>query len=207
MKIFQKIFGAPSKPATGNSAVVSALLQSIKRGADAKAQVDCVRSVMGDSIDDTLKGYLDDLSGDEVKTADAETLSKAIDVVDAYCKKICGDACDGKVAKVGDEVKTPQTEKKPEEKEPVPAPEKKEAEKKEPEKKEPEKQAGDSIDYEKLASMVADKLKPAEPKKEEPQKQMGDELEVSRLSTLLAGDEKTSDVTSDALMNGIYGGK
>ena len=188
MKIFQKIFGAPSKPATGNSAVVSALLQSIKRGADAKAQVDCVRSVMGDSIDDTLKGYLDDLSGDEVKTADAETLSKAIDVVDAYCKKICGDACDGKVAKVGDEVKTPQTEKKPEE-------------------KEPEKQAGDSIDYEKLASMVADKLKPAEPKKEEPQKQMGDELEVSRLSTLLAGDEKTSDVTSDALMNGIYGGK
>lgn len=196
MKIFKKIFGSAPKPMTGDAAVVSALLQSIKRGADAKAQVEVVKGIMGDAVDATLKDYFDELAGDEAKSADKETVAKAVDVVDAYCAKL-----------IGDEVKAPSPEEKPKEKEPVPAPEEKKEEKKEPEKKPVN---GDAKDLDAYVDKIADaviarlKTKGVEPNTAVNEKQTGDELEVSRLQALLAGDEK-SEVNSDAVMKGIWG--
>lgn len=196
MKIFKKIFGSAPKPMTGDAAVVSALLQSIKRGADAKAQVEVVKGIMGDAVDATLKDYFDELSGDEAKSADKETVAKAVDVVDAYCAKL-----------FGDEVKAPTPPAK--EKEPVPAPEEKKDEKKEPEKKATPVN-GDAKDLDSYVDKIADaviarlKTKGVEPNTATNEKQAGDELEVSRLQALLAGDEK-SEVNSDAVMKGIWG--
>lgn len=199
MGIFKKIFAKPTPKMTGDSAVVSALLQSIKVGADAKTQVSLVRDMIGDSADETLKGYFEDLSGDEVAQADKETLCKAVDVVDSYCQKL-----------FGDEVAHP-AEKKPEEKkeagdgchEATP-PSGDEEKKPEDEEKKPEdekKSAGDAIDYDRIINGVVEKMNAA---KQETQKLAGDEMEVSRLSVLLAGDE-AKDVTSDEVMKGIWG--
>lgn len=196
MGIFKKIFGAPSKKMTGDSAVVSALLQSIKVGADAKTQVSHVKELIGDSADETLKGYFDDLCGDDVAQADKETLCKAIDVVDSYCKRL-----------LGDEVAHPA---KDDAKKAEPAGDEPPADDKEPKKDEKQKDdeedsrasAGDSIDYDRIINSVVEKL--SAKKAEEPSKLAGDEMEVSRLQALLAGDEK-KEVTSDEVVKEIWG--
>lgn len=202
MGIFKKIFGAPSKKMTGDSAVVSALLQSIKVGADAKTQVSHVKELIGDSADETLKGYFEDLCGDDVAQADKETLCKAIDVVDSYCKRLLGDEVahpakdDAKKAEPAGDKSNDNTDEPP-------------ADDKEPKKDEKQKNdegskasAGDSIDYDRIINDVVEKL--SAKKAEEPSKLAGDEMEVSRLQALLAGDEK-KEVTSDEVVKEIWG--
>lgn len=205
MGLFTKIFAKPAEQKiAGDARVVSAMLQSVKAGADAKTQVAAVKAMLGDKVDDKLKEYFEELSGDEVAKADKEIVGKAIDVVDAYCQKLLGDehpancACDeckSKKAEPGDkepEKKEEPTDKKPEEKKP-------EAGDKEPEKKEEPKPAnGDAIDYEKLATMVAAKL---QPQKEEP-KVNGDAL--AALAPVISGDAVKDGITSDALMAAIF---
>ena len=204
MGIFKKIFGAPATKSkmTGDAKVMSAILQSVKAGADCKTQVSAVKDMIGDSADETLKGYFEDLMGAEVAKASKEELGKAIDVVDGYIqKKLCGDETTPPV----------EPEKKPEENgdgcntaEPPAGDEDKE---KSEEKKE-EKSNGDSIDYDLLAQKLAEKMAAAKPKEEE--KQTGDEaienpMETSRMTALLAGDSKDTDVSSDSVMNEIWG--
>lgn len=200
MGIFKKIFAKPTPKITGDSAVVSALLQSIKVGADAKVQVSKVRDMMGDAVDTRLNDYFDELSGDEVKQADNETLCKAVDVVDEYCQKCMGDE---DKAKEKEEPKSETLEpgcadeKKPEESKD------KAKEKEEPksEEKSDEKSTGDSIDYDRIINGVVAKL---ESVKKDVQKLAGDEMEVSKLQVLLNGDEKNT-VTSDEVMKSIWG--
>lgn len=183
MNIFKKIFGSTPKqtPMNGDAKVVSALLQSVKVGAKADVQVKAVQAMMGDTVDEKLKGYFEELMGDEVKQADVATLGKAIDIVDAYCQQLMsGDthpencSCPECRDKTGDE--------------------------KEPEKEE-KKQNGDSkpeaIDYERLASMVAEKLKPVPPPVN------GDEKAVGELRFAMGGDEKT-ELSSDALLKAMF---
>lgn len=206
MGIFKKIFAKPAeKPMTGDARVVSALLQSVKAGADCKVQVKAVKDIVGDSADETLKGYLEELSGDEVSKASKEDLGKAIDVVDAYCKKLLGDEdakSEDKKAEPGDADTCPKCGKNPCEckSEGDEAPQKKTEE-------EFEKPSnGDSIDYEKLATMVAEKLKPAEKPQTGDEAPEGDTMEASRLSALIAGDEsEKSELGSDSLMKTIWG--
>lgn len=202
MGIFKKIFGAPSKKMTGDSAVVSALLQSIKVGADAKTQVSHVKELIGDSADETLKGYFEDLCGDDVAQADKETLCKAIDVVDNYCKSLLGDEVahpakdDAKKEESAGDGSDCNTVEPPAGDEEPKKDEKKEGE-------EPKPSTGDSIDYDRIINGVVEKLS-AKKAEEEPSKLAGDEMEVSRLQTLLAGDEK-KEVTSDEVVKGIWG--
>lgn len=201
MGIFKKIFAKPAeKPISGDAKVVSALLQSVKVGADCKTQVEAVKNMIGDSADETLKGYFEELMGDEVAKADKTELSAAIDVVDKYCQKL-----------LGDEVEPASPTNKAEEDEPKPAPE---APKKDDKDKKPENgdgdgcdkatppQTGDSvIDYDRIINGVAEKLKSVEKK---PEELPGDALEVSRLDALLAGDEKHETSSSD-IVKGIWG--
>lgn len=199
MGIFKKIFAKPAeKQISGDAKVVSALLQSVKVGADCKTQVEAVKNMIGDSADETLKGYFEELMGDEVAKADKTELSAAIDVVDKYCQKL-----------LGDEVEPASPTNKAEEDEPKPAPE---APKKKEEKKEKENgdgcntatppQTGDTaIDYDRIINGVVEKLKPVEKK---PEEQLGDAMEVSRLDALLAGDEKHETSSSD-IIKGIWG--
>lgn len=202
MGIFKKIFGAPSKKMTGDSAVVSALLQSIKVGADAKTQVSHVKELIGDSADETLKGYFEDLCGDDVAQADKETLCKAIDVVDNYCKSLLGDEVahpskdDAKKEESAGDGSDCNTVEPPAGDEEPKKDEKKDGEA-------PKPSTGDSIDYDRIINGVVEKLS-AKKAEEEPSKLAGDEMEVSRLQTLLAGDEKT-EVTSDEVVKGIWG--
>lgn len=196
MGIFKRIFAKPAeKPMTGDAKVVSAILQSVKAGADCKTQVEAVKTMLGDSADETLKGYFEDLMGDEVAKADKETLGKAIDVVDAYCQKL-----------LGDEVKNPEPNKPAESTEPKEGEEKK-AEKKEGEE-DPKPSTGDAIDYDRIINGVVEKLNASkskpDSKTEEPAPVAGDELETSRLQVLL-GDTKASEVSSDTIMNEIWG--
>lgn len=207
MGIFKKIFGTPAeKPAmNGDARVASALLQSIKAGADCKTQVEAVKKMVGDSADETLKGYFEDLTGDEVAKATKDDIAKAVDVVDAYITKL-----------FGDETSEPQDKKEAGDTHPADctceACKAKAAGDKKPAAEscdDPAKCSGDSIDYEKLATMVAEKLQPK--KTEEPKKQTGDEVkedvfETSRVAVLLAGDAKPEDkVSSDNLMKEIWG--
>lgn len=213
MGIFKKIFAKPAeKQMSSDARVISAMLQSVKAGADCVTQVKAVRAMIGDSADETLKGYFEDLTGDEVAKASKEDLAQAIDVVDAYCKKVFGDEAEepkphderDKSKENGDGCHTaepPSGDEHPADCTCVECTRAKEA----------SKSNGDSIDYDLLAEKVAQKLngelkssgdeKPAS----EPEKTAGDELEVSRLSALLAGDEKTDTVTSDDVMKGIWG--
>lgn len=204
MGIFKKIFAKPAeKQMSGDARVISAVLQSVKAGADCVTQVKAVQAMVGDSADETLKGYFEDLTGDEVAKASKEDLAKAIDVVDAYCKKVFGDEVEepkqNESKESGDDCNTTEP------------PEGDENDKAE-DKDKKEKSNGDAIDYDLLATKVAEKLKSKEPKShgdeepgKEPEKTAGDELEVSRLSALLAGDEKTNTVTSEDVMKGIWG--
>ena len=181
MKLFTKIFGSTRKQVAGDSNVVSVLLQSISVGADPKIQVGKIRAIVGDS-DETFNGFLSELemAGDEKP----EVVAKAVDIVDNYYKEHLA----------GDE----KPESKPEEKKPE---EEKEPEEKKPEEKKPEEEkkpvAGDSIDYEKLASMVAEKL---QPKPEE--KVAGDEDG----SMPMAGDTSIEAKDSTAFIADIFGG-
>ena len=179
MKLFTKIFGSTRKQVAGDSNVVSVLLQSISVGADPKIQVGKIRTIVGDS-DETFNGFLSELemAGDEKP----EVVAKAVDIVDNYYKEHLA----------GDEKPEPE-EKKPEPEEKKPEPE----EEKKPEPEEKEKVAGDSIDYEKLASMVAEKL---QPKPEE--KVAGDEDG----SMPMAGDTSIEAKDSTAFIADIFGG-
>lgn len=204
MGIFKKIFGAPAetKAMSGDARVISAMLQSIKAGADCKTQVGAVKAMVGDSADETLKGYFEDLMGDEVAKATKEDLGKAVDVVDEYCQKLFGDE---------------SKDKKEDKKEDATAEEVNKEESTGDEvhpsdctcdkcKGQKEEAHGDSIDYEKLAALVAEKL--------QPKKQAGDSvveednvMEQSRVAALLAGDSKdnANKVTSDSLVKEIWG--
>ena len=156
--------------------------------------------MLGDSADETLKGYFEDLMGDEVAKASKDELAQAIDVVDKYQQKL-----------LGDETSEP-TEPEKQEQKPESEPSK---EDKKPETgdgcntAEPPKQTGDAgIDYDLLATKVVERLKSE--KKEETQKQTGDELEdnpveASRMSMLLAGDSTDKEVSSDTVMKEIWG--
>lgn len=208
MEIFKKIFGKPTPKTSinGDAKVASALLQSIKVGADCKTQVLAVQKMVGDSADETLKGYFEDLTGDEVARATKEDIAKAVDVVDAYVQKLFGDeakAEEPKAKETGDTETCNGAECHKEEKKAEVG----DAESKAEEPKAEEKSNGDSIDYDKLASMVAAKLKPEASKSEEPKALSGDEvMETSRMTALLAGDSTDKvEVSSDTLMKSIWG--
>lgn len=214
MGIFKKIFGtAPKTAMNGDAKVMSAILQSIKAGADCKTQVEAVKTMIGDSADETLKGYFEDLTGDEVAKATKEDIAKAVDVVDAYVQKLMGDSApEPKAAEPKD--KEAGDSEHPADCSCETCKGKKATGDAEPKPEEPkEKSNGDAIskaegiDYDKLASMVAEKLKPAEPKPAEPKALSGDEvMEASRMTALLAGDSTDKvEVSSDTLMKSIWG--
>ena len=196
MTIFKKIFGSAKKEVAGDAAVVSVLLQSIAVGADPETQVQKVREIMGDSINETFNGYLEELA--HAKSEKPEVVAKAVGIVDDYyrshlagdeskvCPKCgkepctCGDA-EKKKPEAGDEDK----EKKPEEKKPEAG----------------NKAMGDSIDYDLLADKLAERMA-AKVKAEG--KTAGDELAVE-LPMLLAGDTKSDARGSDDFMKDIWG--
>lgn len=195
MGIFQKIFGTTSKDKSlgdSNSLVVSTLLQSIAVGADPACQVEKIRQLVGDS-DATFNGYLDELAN--AKGEDLSVVTKAVGIVDEYYQTHF-------VA--GDEKSDDSKEEKKEESE------KKEAgdEEKEPEKKEEKKEAGDSektagcgdsIDYDLIATKVADILSK---KKEAPMN--GDSM-VNEYSMPTAGDSAGGE-SSDDYFKDVFGG-
>lgn len=210
MSIFSKIFGSEKTQIAGDSKVVSVLLQSIAIGADPKTQVDQIRSIVGDS-DETFKGYLDELSN--AKGENPEVIKKAVDIVDNYYKThFTGDEKVIEVKKDGDDK---NVEVKKDGKETKDIEVKKDGDKKDVAVKEmgdedKDKAAGDgcgkatrdSIDYDKLATLVAEKLKPA--------KVAGDEAPaVDDNNTLVVGDSgtSTSGFTSDSIMEMLKGGK
>ena len=204
MGIFKKIFGSVKKEVAGDTAVVSVLLQSIAVGADPETQVQKVRDIMGDSIDETFTGYLDELA--QAKSEKPEVISKAVGIVDDYYKTHLA----------GDEFPVKKEEEKKEAEEEKPVEEKKEAgdEEKKPvedEKKEAgdtctdkacmDKACGDSIDYDLLAEKVAAKLqaKPVD-------KTAGDEKIEDELSMPMGGDSAASEVHgSDDFIKDIWG--
>lgn len=208
MGIFKKIFGSVKKEVAGDAAVVSVLLQSIAVGADPETQVQKVRDIMGDSVDETFKGYLDELA--QAKSEKPEVISKAVGIVDDYYKThLAGDELPMKDEKKPEEKK----EAGDEDKLPPKAEEKKEAgdeEKKPEEKKDDKKEAGDtcsgkscgdSIDYDLLAEKVAAKLqaKPVD-------KTAGDEKIEDELSMPMGGDSAASEVHgSEDFMKDIWG--
>ena len=170
MGIFKKIFNS-TKPQSvaGDSAVVSTLLQSISVGADPKTQVQKVRDIVGDA-DPLFSEYLGELemAGDEKP----EVVAKAVDIVDNYYKEHLA----------GDE-KTVDVKKKKEDGKEVKDVEVKEVN-------------GDSIDYDRLADALADRLS----RKEE--KIQGDENPMP-----MAGDSSIQTHSSEDFMNDIFGGQ
>lgn len=163
MGLFKKIFG--SKIA-GDSAVVVTLLQSVAAGADPETQVNRVKAIVGDS-DTTLVGYLDELA--HSKGEDPRIVAKAVGIVEDYYINNCmGDACS---CSSTDEKKNAvaKTEEKEagdaEEKEAGDAEDKSEDKDKSTGDTPPcsgdskDKPVGDAIDYEKLAELVAQKMK------------------------------------------------
>lgn len=197
---FKKIFAKPTDTKTeiaGDAKVISAMLQSVKVGADAKTQIAAVQKMLGDKVDETLKGYFEELTGDEVTKAPKEDVANAIDAVDAYVAKLLGDEAEESKAEASDE-------KHPDD---CTCDKCKAGDAEDKDKAKEEKSNGDSIDYDKLASLVAEKLKPAK----EEEKQAGDEVqenavEMTRLDALIAGDETMKDAaTSEKLMKDIWG--
>mgnify|MGYP000966052822 CR=1 FL=1 len=214
MGIFKKIFGSVPKIA-GDSSVVSVLLQSIAIGADPSTQVQKIKSIMGDSIDDTFSGYLGEL--EHAGNEDRNVLAKAVDIVDNYYKDhFAGDEKvidvkkddkddtekkDVEVKENGKETKDIKVEKKDGKKdvqitEPDHAPPKADA---------PKSSAGDAIDYDKLAETIVAKMAK--------QTVSGDAVETAiqnqapELSTIItAGDSDPDALTSDGIMS-LIGGK
>ena len=196
MGIFNKIF-AKEKQAAGDSAVVSVLLQSIAVGADPATQIQKVKALVGDS-DETFNGYLDELS--KVKDEKPEVISKAVGIVDDYyVSHLAGD--EKKEEPVKKDEKKP--EEKPTEKEPVEGDEEKKPEEKKPEEKKTGDACGDSIDYDKLADMIAARL--------QPKQSVGDSIDEEKtsaalkdLSVAITGDEAKT-TSSDDIMKSIWG--
>lgn len=199
MGIFKKIFGS-EKPQTmaGDSAVVSALLQSISAGANPKIQVQKVRDLVGDS-DQVFNEYLGELemAGDEKP----EVVAKAVDIVDNYYKDhFCGDEKTVTVTKKDDDGKE---KKNVEVKEGGKETKDIEVEKEDGEKKVEVKETGDachgdSIDYDLLASKVAEKLQT---------KVAGDEKDPEPEQDMMMGDSGAQDSqSSDSFMKDIFGG-
>lgn len=213
VNLFQKVFSSgKSAKIAGDVAVVSALLQSIAVGADPAVQVAKIRELVGDA-DPVFNSYLDELS--KGKGPDPAVLSKVVDMAsDYYTTHMAGDAEDGTCPKChnkpctcGDKAKTegdkmpPQLAKEADEGKDVEtkgegAPT--EAEKK-PAGDKATKGCGDAleIDYDKLADMVANKLKP---------QINGDEASeaLKHVSPSIAGDS-TQKAGSDELFKEIWG--
>ena len=201
MGIFNKIFGSTKKVA-GDSNVVSVLLQSISVGADPKVQVGKIRAIVGDS-DATFNEYLGELemAGDEKP----EVVAKAVDIVDNYYKDhFCGDEKTVKVEKEdkdGKEEKNVKVEKDGKETKDIEV--KKEGDKKEVEVKEAGDAChGDSIDYDLLATKVAEKLQP----KHEEEQSAGDEQPEEEAPMQMAGDSNGDVKDSASFMSDIFGG-
>lgn len=197
MTIFKKIFGSAKKEVAGDAAVVSVLLQSIAVGADPETQVQKVRDIIGDSIDETFKGYLDELA--QAKSEKPEVVTKAVGIVDDYYRThLAGD--ESKVCpKCGKE--PCECDKAGDEKKPEAGDEKKPDEKKPDEKKPEEKSAGDAIDYDLLADKVVERIAA---KKDPEDKVAGDERAVD-LPMPLGGDSKSDARGSDDFMKDIWG--
>lgn len=208
MGLFSKIFGS-NKPMSGDARVVEVLLDSIKAGANPATQVAAVRTIMGDSKDETFSGYLDELSGitgDE----DKALVAKAVDIVkDYYTKNIAGDEDKEVVVKKDDDKKNVEVKKDGKETKDIEV--KKDGDKKEVEVKETgdtEKKetgdgcgTGDSIDYGRIINGVVEKLQAS--------KSVGDEKPaIEEDTTLMTGDNRTaSGFTSDSIMDMLKGGK
>lgn len=193
MGIFKKIFNS-TKPQSvaGDSAVVSTLLQSISVGADPKTQVQKVRDIVGDA-DPLFSEYLGELemAGDEKP----EVVAKAVDIVDNYYKEhLAGDEKTVDVKKKkedGKEVKDVEVKEDGKEVKDI------KVEKKDGEKDVEVKEVnGDSIDYDRLADALADRLS----RKEE--KIQGDENPMP-----MAGDSSIQTHSSEDFMNDIFGGQ
>lgn len=208
MGIFAKIFGSV-KPVAGDAQVVPVLLDSIACGADPATQVQKIRDIIGDSKDETFNGYLDELA--QAKDEKPEVVAKAVGIVNDYYKThLAGDEKEVIVKKDGDDK---NVEVKKDGKETKDVEVKKDGDKKEVKVKEEagdgcdgnKPAAGDSIDYDKLATMVAEKLKPAKAE----QQTAGDEVpseHLEELSMIIAGDSKSTDkVDSDGLFKDIWG--
>lgn len=168
MGLFRKIFG--SKIA-GDSAVVVTLLQSVAAGADPKTQVGRVKSIVGDS-DSTLNGYLDELAN--AKGEDPRIVAKAVGIVEDYYINNCmGDACTCSGADKASDDKDKKVEGDSDDKDDKDKKVEGDSDDKDKAKSDNEdaagdtppcngdsqtKPVGDSIDYEKLAELVAQKL-------------------------------------------------
>ena len=197
MGLFSKIFGN-DKPIVGDARVVEVLLDSIKVGADPATQVAAVRSMMGDTKDETFTGYLDELAGitgDE----DKKIVAKAIDVVkDYYVKNIAGDS---------EEPKKDVEEPKQAKQDVGDSEDTKKAKQDVGDSEKPAScscQNGDAITPEMVAKMVAAEFAKRDAQRvvENEPKVNGDEL--SRLSAIMTGDNAKDGVTSDALMREIF---
>lgn len=198
MGIFNKIFGSVNKQVAGDSGIVPVLLESIACGADPATQVQKVRDIVGDS-DPEFSGYLDELS--QAKNEKPEVIAKAVGIVNNYYKgHFCGDEKEVTVEKKdkdGKETKNVEVKKDGKETKDI------KVEKEDGEKKVEVKEVGDAchgdsgIDYEKLASMVAEKLQP---------KVAGDENLEQEHAMEMAGDSSLG-TDSSAFLAEIFGGK
>lgn len=205
MNVFKRIFGSAKKEMAGDAAIVSVLLQSIAVGADPETQVQAVRNIMGDSIDETFNGFLDELA--KAKSEKPEVISKAVSIVDDYYRthlagdesKVCP-KCGKEPCECGDESKDKGKT--------APVDESKDKDKTEPEDKVDEKAAGDacgkmgdSIDYDLLADKLAERM--AAKAVKEPDT-AGDE-KPTELDMPLGGDAKPESRGSDDFMKDIWG--
>ena len=193
MGIFKKIFGSVKKEVAGDAAVVSVLLQSIAAGADPKVQVQKVRDIMGDSIDNTFSGYLDELS--QAKSEKPEVITKAVEIVDNYYREhLAGDESKSeKKSETKEESKSEDKEEKKSETKDESKSEDKE------EKKSETKTAGDAIDYDLLADKVVERLSSRG-------KMAGDENVMEEFSMPMCGDTSSSHTQgSDDFMKEIWG--
>ena len=210
MGIFSKIFGSSNaKQVAGDTVqdVVPVLLQSIAIGADPETQVASIRQMMGDNIDKTFDEYLGELATG--KGESAETLSRAVNIVQDYYKSLVGDEKTVSVEKKdkdGKETKNVEVKEDGKETKDI------KVEKKDGEKKVEveEDMNGDSlitgepmeIDYDILADKIVSKM--AASSKQEPVLN-GDS--VDELSMIIAGDSDNKDLSSDLYMKNIFGGK
>lgn len=194
MGIFNKIFASKEKKVAGDSAV-PLLLQSIAVGADPAIQVQKIKDIVGDSNAE-FTGFLDELAG--AKGEEPAVIEKACNIVETfYRENMAGDqACPncGKVAcSCGDE---PKDGKKP------------------PKKEDPKPEAGDEpkgksagdegIDYDLLATKVAEKLQPKQSAGDEGIDEDVTSEGLKALSAAIAGDESKS-LGSDDIMKSIWG--
>lgn len=185
VNLFTKIFGNKKKEVAGDS--VTLLLDSIAIGADPEQTVSKIREIAGDSIkkDSDMDGFLSELA--MAKNADSKELGEAVGIVKDAWKALAGDS---DTAKDSDTVKDEEVGDE--------HPEDCDCEECKAKRDSSKDTAGDSIsiDYEKLANMVAEKMQPKAPTQP---------MDIP--SPQITGDTVTNTVTSDSIMNEIYGGK